>query len=379
MEDMVQKVFVDNFADLPLWARILFFLFFAYLVAGGLKSSIVQPIASVGRATSSAVKTAGVWWERFRPPPPPPPPPPGRDIPEEKTIFEEHSVPGAPRPLRIGIPIISVANLKGGVGKTTIAANLALALRDHHQRPVLLIDFDYQGSLSQCIRGEAGLTQNDLTADVLIGNGHEDPLPYMREMGRGVRDVFLYPTNYPFATIENRLLAEWMRERQPDFMYRLCTFLRRKEIQDKFCAVIIDCPPRLTAGSINALCASTHVLVPTKLDDMSAQAAMYFLTQLDRMRKAQVFPDLTPLGIVPSIHWRDAEFAPDEAATMRKLKAYGSEKWERNDFVLDDGRVPDISAIRKHSGSGVAYTQEGAARRVFQRLATAVASRLKNL
>src|SRR5262249_55529194 len=153
--------------------------------------------------------------------------------------------------------------------------------RQEYGKPVLLIDFDYQGSLTQMVRTEAGYTDPDLTSHILISPNYagENPMTYAREMRREMEDIFLYTANYPFATIENNLLSDWIQNPSDDLMYRLCALLQRPEFQKKFGAVLIDCPPRLTAGSINALCASTHLLVPSQLQDTSAQAATYFLTQ----------------------------------------------------------------------------------------------------
>ena len=102
---------------------------------------------------------------------------------------------------------------------------------------------------------------------------------------------------YPFATIENELMTEWLLGRAPDPRYNLSAILRSEEVQDKFDAVLIDCPPRITTACVNALCASTHLLIPTLLDEMSAQAAEYFSLQIKRM-KATLFPRLELLGVV---------------------------------------------------------------------------------
>lgn len=309
--------------------------------------------------------------------PPPPPPVPTRAIPEERTIWESRAPTQPAFPDTNGIPIITVANMKGGVGKTTIAANLAVYFRDKFRKPVLLIDFDYQGSLSQTIRGEAGYTDPDLTADILISppNAAIDPPMYAREMRRGLENVYIYPTNYPFATIENNLMAEWLRSDGGDLMYRLCSLLKRPAYQDKYGAVIIDCPPRLTTGSINGLCASTHLLVPTTLDDMSAQAAEYFLSQVSRMSQS-VFPRLKVIGIVPSIVYGTGDTLIGERRTRDRLVEYGKSFWRRDDFVLFEGYIPRTAEISNYAGNGVASLRRTRARQIFDRLGQEVEKRL---
>jgi cellulose biosynthesis protein BcsQ len=309
--------------------------------------------------------------------PPPPPPEPGRVIPEEKTIWEARAPSQPTFPKSSGIPIITIANMKGGVGKTTIAANLALYFRDQIKKPVLLIDFDYQGSLSQSIRGEAGYTDLDLTADILISSPSPspDPILFAREMRRDLENIFIYTANYPFATIENNLMADWMQSGNGELMYRLCNLLRQPSFQDKFGAILIDCPPRLTTGSINGLCASTHLLVPTTLDDMSAQAAQYFLTQVDRMGQT-VFPKLKVIGIVPSIVYGSGDTLIGEKRTHDRLKEYGKSVWKRDDFVLSSGSIPRTADISNYAGNGVAYVRKAKARQIFERLGKEVEKRL---
>lgn len=310
-------------------------------------------------------------------PPPPPPPVPTRTIPEERTIWELRAPAQPTFPNSNGIPIITVANMKGGVGKTTIVANLAVYFRTKLRKPILLIDFDYQGSLSQTIRGEAGYTDPDLTADILITprNPSIDPPMYAREMRRGLENIFIYPTNYPFATIENNLMSDWLQNSSDDLMYRLCALLKTPAYQEKYGAVLIDCPPRLTTGSINGLCASTHLLVPTTLDDMSAQAAEYFLSQVSRMSQS-VFPKLKVIGIVPSIVWAQGDTLIGERRTRDRLVSYGKSFWRRDDFVLTEGCVTRTADISNFAGNGVAWLRKARAQQIFERLGQEVEKRL---
>jgi cellulose biosynthesis protein BcsQ len=310
-------------------------------------------------------------------PPAPPPPVPTRTIPEERTIWELRAPSQPTFPNTEGIPIITVANMKGGVGKTTIVANLAVYFQKKLNKPVLLIDFDYQGSLSQTVRGEAGYTDPDLTADILISppNPAIDPPLYAREMRRGLENVFLYPTNYPFATIENNLMSSWLQDGNDDLMYRLCSLLKGSAYQEKYGVVLIDCPPRLTTGSINALCASTHLLVPTTLDDMSAQAAEYFLSQVSRMNTT-VFPRLKVIGVVPSIVYGQGDTLIGERRTRDRLTAYGKSFWRRDDFVLSAGVIPRTADISNFAGSGVACLRRAKAQQIFERLGEEVWKRL---
>lgn len=375
-EETVGEIW-ERFDSLPVWARLVVFLFLAFLLYRGIKDTLFGPLRRFLFQVRLTLLRAGRWLASLaKKPMPEPEKRDFRQVPEERTIWETHAPVNPIQPLPTSIPIITVANMKGGVGKTTIAANLAVALRDTMQKPgkVLVIDFDYQGSLSQCMRGELGLTDPDITADFLIGNNGQDPLPLARELTNDLLNVSLFPTTYPFATIENRLLAEWLSNPQNDLMYRLCKHMRRPEFQTQFKAVVIDSPPRLTAGSINALCASTHLLVPTTLDDMSAQAAQYFLDQVSRM-KGTVFPGLRVLGIVPSIVRQQGSFLEEESDAIDRLKEYGQTVWSRNDLVMENALLFRRSSVSKWAGKGVAYAHSSEAKQLFRALATEVQSR----
>jgi chromosome partitioning protein len=354
------------------------------VLAGATVATVLNPILELidrlrrfGRWLWRAMRSIGRNLFGGRPPLVSAPPEPDRIIPEETTIWELYAPQHRIFPDSNGIPIITVANNKGGVAKTTIAANLAVYFRDRFEKPVLLIDFDYQGSLSQTIRGEAGYTDPEMTADILIRpqNSAIDPILYAHQMRRDLEDVFIYPTTYPFATIENNLMAAWLKGEGGDLMYRLCALLRQPAFQEKYCAVLIDCPPRLTTGSINALCASTHLIVPTTLDDMSAQAAEYFLSQISRMTQT-VCPSLKVVGIVPSIVYRDGDTLLGEKRTRERLVRYGKMFWRRDDFVLTGASIPRTADISDYAGAGVAYVRKPKARQIFEQLGKEVEKRL---
>src|SRR5690606_39536377 len=107
----------------------------------------------------------------------------------------------------------------------------------------------------------------------------------------------LIPTYYSLASVENRVMVEWLIGMRPqDVRYNLARALLSDEIQSRYSRVIIDAPPRLTTGCVQALAAATHVLVPTILDDMSADAVGAFANQL-RVNQA-IWPNLKLLGAV---------------------------------------------------------------------------------
>ena len=158
-------------------------------------------------------------------------------------------------------------------------------------------------------------------------------------------------------------------------MYFLCKQLKREEFQKKFCAIIIDCPPRLTVGSINGLCASTHLLVPTTLDDMSAQAAEYFLNQVARLNESDLI-DLRIVGIVPTIVSSKTTYQNHEKQALKRLTDYALREWKRQDFVLTEGQIVRSAAIARYAGNGIAFMHSNTTAENFGKLGSEVRKRL---
>jgi len=195
-------------------------------------------------------------------------------------------VPAAERKTRF----VSVANLKGGVGKTTIAGNagVSLACRGHR---VLMVDLDFQGSLTQVAVERATLTsmvKRYETARALF----ERPLDEMNEwLERIIRPVECMPKDAKgkcdvigawndLADVELREEARWILQPESDARYRIREIFHRPEITDNYDYVIFDCPPRLTTAAVNALAASDGVIIPIMLDWQSAAPILYMLRRL---------------------------------------------------------------------------------------------------
>lgn len=197
-------------------------------------------------------------------------------------------------------PVISVLNLKGGVGKTTTTANLGAALAARGFR-VLLIDLDLQGSLT-------GMFLPDKEVDELVKSGclledfltasfdAEFPniLDYARPIGLS-RDSMLVPTTDNLSYAEMNLSVRWfLRDSNRDPRLLLRRELQLKRVTDRFDVVLLDCPPVLNVSCVNALAASDYVLVPVM---PSKQVTDRVTILLERLREFQTInPDLNVMG-----------------------------------------------------------------------------------
>ncbi len=217
------------------------------------------------------------------------------------SIWTTIGAPVVPSP---AVPVISVGNLKGGVGKTTVVANLACALVRLGFR-VLAIDLDFQASLSIAIppqiipRNEEG----DGGANVLLGESY-DMFHDTRVTAKGIKpyaDLSLVRTSLMLADIEDRMFASFLLgQSREDIRFSLARKFIDPRLGRDFDIVLIDTPPRLTTASINALCASTHVLIPTALTPLAYNGAATFVAFLSEFR-SRLCPRLRILGVLPTL------------------------------------------------------------------------------
>jgi len=204
-------------------------------------------------------------------------------------------------------PIITIANLKGGVGKTTLAANLGAFFSQTGKR-VLLIDVDYQGSLSNMLLSADGVLEVSSEVNKLLEPGRDAGT--FRSSAHKFKKILpgsaIVSAKYELATCENRLMIDYLlHEDDEDGRYRLAEVLLDKEVTKTFDIALIGAPPRLTAGTINALCASTHLLIPTVYDNLSAEAVGTFLNGV-HVLKTRLNPCIDLLGVIGTLTFQQA-------------------------------------------------------------------------
>lgn len=185
------------------------------------------------------------------------------------------------------VRIISIANQKGGVGKTTTAVNLASALAGVRKR-VLLVDLDPQGNASM----GCGVDKYELelsACDVLLEN-----TPVRAVLQRSVEDEFdVLPSNTDLTAAEVGLMNHPMKER------RLALSL--KPVQDDYDYILIDCPPSLSMLTINAFVASGAVLVPLQTEYYALEGLSGLLNTIEQIRE-YYNPGLRLEGILRTMH-----------------------------------------------------------------------------
>ncbi|MBU2534684.1 MAG: AAA family ATPase [Chloroflexota bacterium] len=175
------------------------------------------------------------------------------------------------------MPIICIANQKGGVGKTTTVAALAEGLSEHGKR-VLLIDWDPQA----CLTISVGLnpdnvkrTGYDVLAAVISG-----------EKGTKIKDVvsptsdpniYIVPSNIELAQAQLDLVDAANRETILSKMLR--------GVRHSYDYILIDCLPSLGLLTINALTAADEVIIPLQADFLAMKGLVRLLTTIIRVKE----------------------------------------------------------------------------------------------
>lgn len=167
--------------------------------------------------------------------------------------------------------IISIANQKGGVGKTTTSVNLGACLA-YIGKKVLLVDIDPQGNATS----GAGIDKGDVHQciyDVLVDDVELQTV--IKETA--VENLYTIPATIQLAGAEIELVPTISRE------VRLKRAL--DQVKDQFDYILIDCPPSLGLLTINALTASDSVLIPVQCEYYALEGLSQLLNTVRLVQK----------------------------------------------------------------------------------------------
>ena len=212
--------------------------------------------------------------------------------------------PPLPRPRRRRL--FTIANQKGGVGKTTTAVNLAAGLAIQGLK-TLVIDLDPQGNASTALGITDRHSGTPSSYEVLLG---EMPLKTALQRSPHSERLFCVPATIDLAGAEIELVSMVAREN------RLRTALADLDSAD-FDYVFIDCPPSLGLLTINALVAAPEVLIPIQCEYYALEGVSQLMNNIE-MVKAHLNPRLDVSTVILTMYDGRTKLADQVADEVRR-------------------------------------------------------------
>ncbi len=189
-----------------------------------------------------------------------------------------------------------VANQKGGVGKTTTAINLGAYLGELGKK-VLLIDLDPQANLTSGVGFETANPEQTRKPDGAPYPNIYDVLTNKSPLSKvfvatNIKNLYLVPSHLSLAGAEIELVSQMARE----------TILKKaiEKFNEDFDYVMIDCPPSLGILTINALTASSHVIVPIQCEYFALEGLGQLMETLNLVHN--INPDLDLGGVILTMY-----------------------------------------------------------------------------
>ncbi len=252
--------------------------------------------------------------------------------------------------------IISIANQKGGVGKTTTAINLGVALAQMKKK-TLLIDLDPQGALSAGLGIQVNEDVNT-TYDILMDSDVET--------NQAIYPVQAYldviPADNDLAAAEIEMIPELRRE----------LILRQalEPLQGWYDFILIDCPPSLSLLTVNAFSSSNGVVVPLQCEFFAIRVVQTLLDSINRTRD-RLNPNLELTGIVATMYSTGTIHSREVLDEIRDL--YDDKVFEV--IIYKSIRFAEASVANK---AIVEYSSKHKGARAYKKLAEALLERTEN-
>ena len=199
--------------------------------------------------------------------------------------------------------IISVANQKGGVGKTTTTVNLGASL-SYYGKKVLLVDIDAQGNATSGI----GIKKSDVEKDIYDVLVNEEPIKnVIHQTSR--EHLYIVPATIQLAGAEIELTPMMARET------RLKSAL--KEVEADYDYILIDCPPSLGHLTINAFTASDAILIPVQCEYYALEGLSQLLNTI-RLVQKHFNPELKIEGVLLTMYDARTNLGSEVVEEVRK-------------------------------------------------------------
>ncbi|MDP1729994.1 MAG: ParA family protein [Devosia sp.] len=259
--------------------------------------------------------------------------------------------------------ILTLANQKGGVGKTTTAINLATALAAIGER-VLIVDLDPQGNASTGL-GIARAGRDVSSYDLLIGEARIAQAAVMTS----VPNVAIVPSTMDLLGVELTIAQHADRAFRLRDAFRAMDELRISGQPVSY--VLVDCPPSLNLLTVNALVAADAVLVPMQCEFFALEGLSQLLQTIEHIRST-LNPRLSIQGVVMTMFDKRNNLSEQVLQDVRS---------EMGDLVYDTviPRNVRLSEAPSYGKPALLYDLKCAGSQAYLRLATEVIRRERRL
>ena len=266
--------------------------------------------------------------------------------------------------------IISMINLKGGVGKTTTTVAMAEMLSSEFRKRVLVIDLDPQTNATVMLIGEKkwqkqneqGNTLAQLFKDALTEAPEKKRFELSETLIRGVsnvgevRNVDLIPSSIDLIDVQDRLASM----PQGQYYSNVPTDILRRSISpilDDYDYVLIDCPPNLGIITLNGLRISNGFIIPTIPDVLSTYGIPQIIRRVTDF-SSNIVEDIEVMGIVITKYRQQSGLHKNTARALRRgdVPVYDTMIPERQSFAASAEYVPVSTLRQKYGYQGGEFT-----------------------
>ena len=228
--------------------------------------------------------------------------------------------------------VITIANRKGGVGKTTTTLNLACSLRELGKK-ILVIDLDPQANLTRCF--DVGNSENIKTVGHLVTAELEEESYSVEEYILSYDEMDIIPSSIFLSAVETQMRSETGSERILSEIIN--------QIREHYDYILIDTSPSLNILNINALCASDSVLITADTGVFAVVGIGELLKTVQKIKK-RVNPKLKVQGILLTMC--------DNRTNLSKLLTQQVEEMYQGKIAVFKTKIPKTVKVGEAIYSG---------------------------